>query len=236
MRKILLAFIITLSCFMGVSAGNLNKWTNYNFQGVWEITSTDSDVDVSWIAPTQLRPYIGEAPITKIELAIDFNGYGYICYQSSDGVAYGEILGRIYVPHFDENYSDCLSLLSSPLGANGMVGGLLSWNVSAYNGDASDKDAFAIHSINGMCNAKAIRTNNIYIPSAISEVTAPSMQLQFQEDGISVVDADNSNVSVFNIEGVLMYQTQDYAGETIKLAKGACYIVKVDESSMKIAL
>ena len=61
MRKILLAFIITLSCFMGVSAGNLNKWTNYNFQGVWEITSTDSDVDVSWIAPTQLRPYIGEA-------------------------------------------------------------------------------------------------------------------------------------------------------------------------------
>lgn len=233
MKKFILSLIITLSCFLSISAGSLNKWTNYNFQGVWEITSTDSDADLSWLIRNIVGNTIGNAPITKVEIGIDFNGWGYLAFYSGNNFGQCDIRGRIYTPHFDENYSDCLSLLCAN-DYTQMTYGLISFNVSAYNGDASDKDAFAIHSINGMCNAKAIRTNTIYIPNAVSEIAAPSMLLQYHEDGISVVDAEGSAVAIYDIDGTLHYQTASYKGETIRLSKDTCYIVKAGDNSMKL--
>ena len=235
MKKIILLFIITLSCCLNIKAGNLNKWTNYNFQGVWEITSTDSYADLSWLIRNIVGNTIGNAAINKVEIALDYNGWGYLAFYSGENAGKCDIRGRIYTPHFDDNYYDCLSLLCANDYTQATYG-FISVNVSAYNGDASDKDAFAIHSVNGICNAKAIRTSTIYIPDAVSEIASPSILVQFQEDGISVVNADNSSVSVFDMDGILMYQVQNYAGETIKLPKGVCYIIKVNDSSMKIML
>lgn len=46
------------------------------------------------------------------------------------------------------------------------------------------------------------------------------MLLQFNDNGISIVDADEAQVSVYDMDGVLTYQTQKYNGEIIRLHKG----------------
>lgn len=234
MRKQLLSFIILLtSCFVSL-AGSLNTWTNYNFQGVWEITSDGSYDDLGWIIKNIAGASIGNAQITKLELAIDVNGWGYINFYSGDNAGQFDIRGRIFIPGIDEYRQDCLTLLCANDYSN-LTYGFINLNVSAYNGNASDIDAFTISSPVGSASAKAIRTSSIYVPGAVYEVAAPAMLLQFNADGISIVEADEAKVSVYDMDGILTYQTQKYKGETIRLNKGTYYIVKVNDNSMKIS-
>lgn len=234
MKKLLLSFIILLTSWFVGSAGSLNHWTNYNFQGVWEITSDGTDGDIGWLIKNIAGSTFGNAPITKLELALDVNGWGYIAFYSEQNAGKFDVRGRIFIPGIDDARANCLSLVCANDYTN-LTYGLISFNVSAYNGDSSDYDAFIISPFAGSAKAKAIRVSTIYIPDSVSQIAAPSMQLQFMADGISVVDAEEANVAVYDIDGILVYQTQNYGGETIRLHKGTNYIVKVNEDSMKIS-
>lgn len=234
MKKLILSFILLLTSWFVGSAGSLNKWTNYNFQGVWEITPNGTDGDLGWLIKNIAGTTFGNAPISKLELAIDVNGWGYITFYSGQNAGKFDVRGRIFIPGIDEYKPDCLSLVCANDYTN-QTYGLISFNVDAYNGNSSDYDAFTISSFVGSLTAKAIRTSSIYIPDAVAEIVAPSMLLQFMADGISVVDADQAKVSVYDMDGMLIYQTQKYEGETIRLPKGVCYIVKVNDDTMKIS-
>ncbi|MBD5357388.1 MAG: hypothetical protein HDR88_10355 [Bacteroides sp.] len=233
MRKLLLSFVLLLTSWFAGLAGTLNSWTNTNFQGVWEITPTNPDSELGWLVKNIAGTTIGDAPITKLELALDQNGWGYITFYSGEVAGQFDVRGRIFTPGLDEYKPDYLSLLCANDYTN-LTYGLINFSVGAYNGNASDNDAFSIYPPYGSFSAKAIRTSSIYVPGGISEIVAPSLLMQFNPDGISIVDADGENVMVYDMDGVLIYQTQRYAGENIKLHKGNCYIVKVNDNSMKI--
>lgn len=234
MRKLLLSFFLLLTAWCVGSAGNLNTWTNYNFQGVWEITPATTDGELGWLIKNIAGSTFGDAPITKLELALDANGWGYISFYSGQDAGQFNVRGRFFTPGIDEYRPDYLNLLCANDYTN-LTYGLISVSVGAYNGDASDVDAFSIYPPYGSFTEKAIRTSNIYVPGGISEMVAPSMLLQFNDNGISIVDADEAQVSVYDMDGVLTYQTQKYNGEIIRLHKGTCYIVKVNDDSMKIS-
>ena len=172
MRKLLLSFFLLLTAWCVGSAGNLNTWTNYNFQGVWEITPATTDGELGWLIKNIAGSTFGDAPITKLELALDANGWGYISFYSGQDAGQFNVRGRFFTPGIDEYRPDYLNLLCANDYTN-LTYGLISVSVGAYNGDASDVDAFSIYPPYGSFTAKAIRTSNIYVPGGISEMVAP---------------------------------------------------------------
>ena len=89
MKKFILTFIVMLTTMLGASAGTLSKWSLYDFQGVWEITSADYDQNLSWLVSRFYGQYIGDTKIDKVELSLDYNGYGELKFYS--GELYGDI-------------------------------------------------------------------------------------------------------------------------------------------------
>lgn len=233
MKKFILSAFMALSFCMTIAAGNLSKWTLYNFQGIWEITSTDSDKNLNWLVNKLYPEYIGDPQIDRATLALDYNGYGYIEFYS--GTLSGKILvsGSIFTPHPEATSYECLSMLCHA-GDLTSIRGINNIYIYASNVNPTDKDEFLISSMNMMNNAKAVKTSNIYDPSGINEVSATAMLIQYETEGISILEAETSKIAVYGVDGILQYQTNSYNGETIRLNKGNYYIVKVNDNSMKL--
>ena len=96
MRKLLLSFFLLLTAWCVGSAGNLNTWTNYNFQGVWEITPATTDGELGWLIKNIAGSTFGDAPITKLEFALDANGWGYISFYSGQDAGQFNVRGRFF--------------------------------------------------------------------------------------------------------------------------------------------
>ncbi|WP_286150980.1 hypothetical protein [Bacteroides acidifaciens] len=234
MKKFILTFIVMLTTMLVASAGTLSKWSLYDFQGTWEITSTDYDQNLNWLVNRFYGTYIGDPKIDKVELSLDYNGYGELKFYS--GNLYGDIriCGALFIPHPELSCYECLSLLCTSA-AYDPIKGLNSIYVYAISGDYNGKDKFAISSMNHLNNASAIKVSSTYDPTgAIAEIPATAMIVQYQAGGISIIDADGYPVAVYGIDGTLHYQTGSYQGETIRLNKDACYIIKAGDNSMKL--
>lgn len=232
MKKLLCSFLFMLSIVFGTSAGTLSKWSLYNFQGTWEITSTDYDQNLNWLVNRFYGTYIGDPKIDKVELSLDYNGYGYLQFFSGEMTGKISVCGTIFVPHPELSCYECLSLLCTTA-AYDPLKGLNSIYVYATDGEGTDKTGFLISSMDHQNNAKAVKTSSD--PSGIAQVKTTSILVQYQDSGISVRDADESAISVYGIDGVMHYHTKSYKGETIPLSKGAIYIVRVGDNSMKIS-
>ncbi len=232
MKKLFCSFLFVLSIALGASAGTLSKWSLYNFQGTWEISSTDYDQNLNWLVNRFYGTYIGDPKIDRVTLSLDYNGYGSLEFFSGEMSGKISVCGTIFVPHPEESCYECLSLLCTTA-AYDPLKGLNSIYVYALDGDSSDKDGFSIASMNHQSNAKAIKTSSD--PSGIAEVKTTSILIQYQDNGISVRDAETSAISVYGIDGVMHYKTKSYKGETIPLNKGAIYVVRVGDNSMKIS-
>lgn len=234
MKRIIFTLAMAFVSWLGACAGSLNNWTNYNFQGVWEITSTDPDNSLDWLVRSA-GLYPGETPVTRVELALDGFGRGYFAYYSESMARQSNVLGRIFVPHPNDNCSDSLCLLVDLYGQTA-IAGFMTFYVGACDNDQSDKDHINIYPINGaLGSARATRINQFYTGNEVAQLPVSSLHLIFQKDGISLIDAENSEVIVYDLDGVLYYHSKDYAGETISLPKGKHYVFKVDDEAMKVA-
>lgn len=234
MRKIILLLTIFLTAWIGTSAGNLNLWNMINFKGVWEIKPSNPDYNLSWLLEGLVCD-LGNSPISKAELALDSKGWGYIAYESEDVAGIINICGTIFTTNSRRECDDVLSLLcrqstEAPLSA------LLSICVgNPNNGDVyPEEQGISIRSMDGNNFATMKQISNEYSPASVFNVNCASMQIQYHPNGISVGDADGSPVAVYCIDGTLHYQTESYKGETIRLNKDACYIIRAGDNSMKL--
>lgn len=234
MRKIILSFIVALSCCLYGFAGSLDSWEVLNFKGVWEIKPSNPDYNLSWLLEGLVSD-LGNSPIFKAELALDSNGWGYLSYESDEMAGIINICGTIFIPHPNSDCDEVLSLLCRQT-AETPVSGIRSIRVvNPNNGPARpDERGLAIRSMNLDHYASIIQITNEYSPASVFDVNCSSMQIQYHSNGISVVDADGSPVSVYGIDGTLYYQTQSYKGETIRLNKDTCYIIRAGDNSMKL--
>lgn len=232
MKKLILSFVLMLTTMLGASAGTLNQWTLYDFQGVWEITSADYDQNLSWLVSR--FQYVGNMKIDKIELSLDYDGFGELRFYSDDKYGYINVRGAIFTPFPEVGQNECLSLLCTS-GDSDLVKGLNSMHIFPIASDYTSRDKFAISAMNHLHNASAKKISDTYDPTgAIAEIPATAMIVQYQAGGISIIDADGSPVAVYGIDGTLHYQTEFYKGETIRLDKDACYIIKAGDNSMKL--
>lgn len=235
MKKFILTFIVMLATMMGASGGTLSKWSLYDFQGVWEITSADYDQNLNWLVNRFYGEYIGDPKIDKVELSLDYNGFGELKFYSEDKYGDIRICGALFIPHPELSSYECLSLLCTSA-VSDPVKGLNTIYVYAISSDYEGKDKFAISSMNHLNNASAIKISSSYDPTgAIAEIPATAMIVQYQAGGISIFDAEGTPVAVYGIDGTLHYQTESYKGETIRLNKDACYIIRAGDNSMKLA-
>ena len=235
MRKFILSLIIFLTSWIVGSAGSLNMWSMINFKGIWEINAYYPDNNLSWLLEGLVND-LGSSPISKAELALDSNGWGYIAYESEEVAGIINICGTIFTTNSNRDYSDVLSFLCRQ-GSEAPISGIRSICVgNPNNGNVYPEErGISLHSMdrNYFANMKRISTE--YTPASVYDINCASMQIQFHQDGISVVDAEGTMVSVYGIDGTLYYQTQSYKGETIKLPRDAVYIVKANDNSMKVA-
>jgi hypothetical protein len=59
--------------------------------------------------------------------------------------------------------------------------------------------------------------------------------VEFAEDGITIKDADEKNIYIYNTAGALVEKINNYRGEKIMLKKGN-YIISVDKQTIKAKL
>ena len=71
--------------------------------------------------------------------------------------------------------------------------------------------------------------------TAIDNIQGESPTLEFAEDGITIKDADEKNIYIYNTAGALVEKINNYRGEKIILEKGT-YIISVDRQTIKAKL
>ena len=82
--------------------------------------------------------------------------------------------------------------------------------------------------------AHDVEVTGSFIPTNVSEINA-EVSLQINGNNISLSNAINSTIAIYNINGVLVKRIDKYAGEEIILDKGV-YIISVGNKAMKIIL
>ena len=71
--------------------------------------------------------------------------------------------------------------------------------------------------------------------TSISDVQVPRPEVVITFDGITIKESEGAAISVYSIEGKLLYTTTDYKGENIPLRPGI-YIIKVNGNSCKVKI
>ena len=74
-----------------------------------------------------------------------------------------------------------------------------------------------------------------YEPASIEDTDANTLDFIITSNGISLLNADNSAVAIYSINGILVEKIDKYTGEEIVLNKGV-YIVCVGDKTVKIKL
>ena len=74
-----------------------------------------------------------------------------------------------------------------------------------------------------------------YEPASIEDTDANTLDFIITSNGISLLNADNSAVAIYSINGILVEKIDKYTGEEIILNEGV-YIVCVGNTTMKIKL
>ena len=71
--------------------------------------------------------------------------------------------------------------------------------------------------------------------TSISDVQVPRPEVVITSDGITIKESEGAAISVYSIEGKLLYTTTGYKGENIPLRPGI-YIIKVNGNSCKVKI
>ena len=74
-----------------------------------------------------------------------------------------------------------------------------------------------------------------YEPTSIEDIETDEVNFSITSNGISLLNADNSAVAIYSINGILVEKIDKYTGEEIVLNKGV-YIVCVGDKAVKIKL
>ena len=73
------------------------------------------------------------------------------------------------------------------------------------------------------------------LSTSIEDVETDIFNFEVTSNGISLLNADNSAVAIYSINGILVEKIDKYTGEEIVLNKGI-YIVCVGDKAVKIKL
>lgn len=226
-----MSFAFAMVCWYGANAGRLDTWEVTNFKGVWEIRPSFKGDNLSWLIQGLISDF-GDSPITKVELALDSNGWGYLSYESEEVAGIINICGTIFTTNPNRDCDEVLSFLCRK-GAEDPVSGIRSIRVVNPNNGPARPENLAIRSMDFDHYAPMIQISVDYTHDYVDAIDCSSIKIQYQETGISVADADNAKVAVYGIDGILQYQTDCYKGETIRLVEDAIYIIKIGDNSMK---
>ena len=73
------------------------------------------------------------------------------------------------------------------------------------------------------------------LATSIEDIETDEVNFSITSNGISLLNADNSAVAIYSINGILVEKIDKYTGEEIVLNKGV-YIVCVGDKAVKIKL
>lgn len=74
-----------------------------------------------------------------------------------------------------------------------------------------------------------------YYETGIEDIDVSNITIEVTSNGISLLNADNNNIAIYSINGILVKIIDNYTGEEITLNKGV-YIISVGNKVMKIKL